>query len=841
VVTLIQSPGEEQQEGGLPLPPLVDRPPPGPGHARRLAAEEVLTTERTYVRNLQTIVEVFYRPMVADGLVTEKDATQIFAGVSEIVGVNEAILAALEKRLAEGAEVLRLGDIFITFAPFLKIYTKYCNNYGTAMSVLDKVLKKQTVKDFFAAVAEDPRVGSLSITSFLIMPVQRIPRYELLLREVLKKTDPQAEAAEHANLLRALESIHDVAEHVNDAMKQAEARQKVVEVQEQLVGDLQLVTPDRVLIKMGTLGKVGHGKDGKEIVRSYVFVLFNNLMLYAERIKTDKLMCHRLIPVAEIRVSAIPDTQGEDGQRHAFRVACSEKSFDVVAGSADEQRDWINTLDRLAGEARELAEQRGTQEAAKSSADWQLDSAIAVCKVCEDKFTMTNRRHHCRKCGGVVCAPCSSHFQVIPEYGMMTPERVCDTCYFALEILDPASVEHEVHRRKVQEIEDSFAGKTTIYQPSRKFFKAGKLMKVCRKDDRLYYFFLFNDVMLYAERKAGKYHLHREVPVKGLRAEDVLELDRGIDRQALAFQIHSSAKSFVVYCSSPQEKVDWMLAITSAANYYLKEHPEAQVSFSAPVWVPDKDSKTCALCAKKFTLTFRRHHCRLCGRCVCNNCSKARVAIADLGNSSVRSCDICAEKVASGKIAGSGSGNGSGSGPSESLPPPLPQVALREGAGARNAANRKSWVVARDNEDEDDDADYKAPPPPSLAPPPSAVTVVAAPKTLAAPTPTVIVEPLPVYSDEEDDDLPAPAPPPAQALELPLGWQALTDAEGKVYYWNIVTNETSWERPQKSPEEQEIDVNDILAGDLEASNSSKARKVKEVDPTRGTRSNAKFA
>lgn len=39
---------------------------------------------------------------------------------------------------------------------------------------------------------------------------------------------------------------------------------------------------------------------------------------------------------------------------------------------------------------------------------WQPDSAAAACFLCSTKFTFFNRRHHCRKCGRLVCADCSA-------------------------------------------------------------------------------------------------------------------------------------------------------------------------------------------------------------------------------------------------------------------------------------------------------------------------------------------------------------------------------------------------------------------------------------------------
>src|ERR1700761_7366137 len=44
--------------------------------------------------------------------------------------------------------------------------------------------------------------------------------------------------------------------------------------------------------------------------------------------------------------------------------------------------------------------------------------------------------------------------------------------------------------------------------------------------------------------------------------------------------------------------------------------------FLPPIWVPDHKTQTCMRCTRPFSWRRRRHHCRLCGRCVCANCSE---------------------------------------------------------------------------------------------------------------------------------------------------------------------------------------------------------------------------
>ncbi|XP_034326852.2 zinc finger FYVE domain-containing protein 21 isoform X2 [Magallana gigas] len=64
-----------------------------------------------------------------------------------------------------------------------------------------------------------------------------------------------------------------------------------------------------------------------------------------------------------------------------------------------------------------------------------------------------------------------------------------------------------------------------------------------------------------------------------------------------------------------------------------------------PPWVPDDECKQCQNCRGKFDFFKRRkHHCRRCGRCFCNDCCQEKVNLPRMQFlDPVRHCQVCTE------------------------------------------------------------------------------------------------------------------------------------------------------------------------------------------------------
>jgi hypothetical protein len=78
-------------------------------------------------------------------------------------------------------------------------------------------------------------------------------------------------------------------------------------------------------------------------------------------------------------------------------------------------------------------------------------------------------------------------------------------------------------------------------------------------------------------------------------------------------------------------------------NVFLEGNLKSTKEGKAP-WVPDLVCNKCMLCEKKFSIMTRKHHCRNCGKCVCESCAPAKNTrpIKSMGlHDPVRHCRKC--------------------------------------------------------------------------------------------------------------------------------------------------------------------------------------------------------
>ncbi|KAJ3014632.1 hypothetical protein HKX48_005031 [Thoreauomyces humboldtii] len=214
---------------------------------RRLVVEEIVNTERTYVRELGALVEVYVDPCEAKDLLSSYERNAIFANVRSILLFHkEHFLPDLEKQAEDSEQAL--GAVFLASAPFLRMYSTYYNNFDSAtllISQLDPALTtpatsnatkpaknahhlSKSFRDFALHAKTDPRHTQNSLQSFLILPVQRLPRYKLLVDELFECTPPSH--SDYPALRRARDEVRRRVAECNEKKREWEARERGLHV-----------------------------------------------------------------------------------------------------------------------------------------------------------------------------------------------------------------------------------------------------------------------------------------------------------------------------------------------------------------------------------------------------------------------------------------------------------------------------------------------------------------------------------------------------------------------------------------------------------------------------------
>ncbi|KAK1166992.1 FYVE, RhoGEF and PH domain-containing protein 6-like [Acipenser oxyrinchus oxyrinchus] len=208
--------------------------------------------------------------------------------------------------------------------------------------------------------------------------------------------------------------------------------------------------------------------------------------------------------------------------------------------------------------------------------------------------------------------------------------------------------------QKLMQIQYSLNGHPEIVQPGRVFLKEGTLMKLSRKVMQPRLFFLFNDGLLYTTPvQSGMYKLNNMLSLAGMKVSKPTQ-----EAYQNELNIESVERSFILSASSATERDAWLEAISKAINDYTKKRITFSASKSeeadpvevesdtplgskAPIWIPDPRATMCMVCTCEFTVTWRRHHCRACGKIVCQACSSNKHSLEYLKNQPARVCDHC--------------------------------------------------------------------------------------------------------------------------------------------------------------------------------------------------------
>ncbi|KAG2387726.1 hypothetical protein C9374_001320 [Naegleria lovaniensis] len=217
---------------------------------------EIVSTERDYVQNIHICVDEFLKPMKSNPKkygVTEDELDILFLNINQILQCNQVLLQKLNDQVSDHQQgktsCVKFGIVFKEMAVWFKLYTDYINNHELATTTHDNLMEK---KKKFAAFMEkqqnNPKCKNLPLAAYLIQPVQRIPRYRLLLADVIKLT-PE-DHVDYEDLQKGYQAILDIADWVNERKRENENQNSLAKLQLKItdVEQKQVFLPHRKLI-----------------------------------------------------------------------------------------------------------------------------------------------------------------------------------------------------------------------------------------------------------------------------------------------------------------------------------------------------------------------------------------------------------------------------------------------------------------------------------------------------------------------------------------------------------------------------------------------------------------
>eukprot|EP01105_Mastigella_eilhardi_P006499 TRINITY_DN18058_c0_g1_i1.p1 TRINITY_DN18058_c0_g1~~TRINITY_DN18058_c0_g1_i1.p1 ORF type:complete len:762 (-),score=221.75 TRINITY_DN18058_c0_g1_i1:78-2282(-) len=304
---------------------------------RKRVANELLQTEVDYVDSLERCIQVYLVPFEKNAVpmkvVTEQQVRDIFSDIRIIHQVNSELLVGLRPVIKNWSHNTCLGKTFKNMVAIFNLYSMYVSHLDAGMALVEYLKVKQ---DSFATFLEQCRTcpqnpNGMDIQAYLIQPVQRIPRYSLLLTDLLKHTWPEHPDFEELKDVNV--KVHDMAMLLNERKREAENNSVLISIDAQLSSkpkDFRLIDPTRHLVKdLQVLYK-------KKNFRLY---LFSDIVMWvAHDGKRLKYKGHALIKLLSFEKST------EKPDHYVLRQLGAKKPLLVVRCPAPTTGEWISAF-----------------------------------------------------------------------------------------------------------------------------------------------------------------------------------------------------------------------------------------------------------------------------------------------------------------------------------------------------------------------------------------------------------------------------------------------------------------------------------------------------------------
>uniref|UniRef100_H2Z4V7 FERM, RhoGEF and pleckstrin domain-containing protein 2 n=1 Tax=Ciona savignyi TaxID=51511 RepID=H2Z4V7_CIOSA len=320
----------------------------GPGYPSSQAyyiAKEILTTERTYVKDLEVITKWFKSALQkesSDFLLPENLANQLFGGIGSLVALHQQFLCTLDDRLSSwegrgstGASNDQLvDDLMLNHMLVLKKYLGSLENGESLILALEETGEDSRFESIYREF-ELQKVCYLPFNSFLLKPMQRVVHYKLVVERLIGYYEDDSSMDNHSDLQTAYQEATALATAIQERLKRAHNLQKLAQLRRDLLGVDNLIKAKRDFIREGSLYKLS-----RKGFQQRLFFLFSDCLVYTSKgvTSTNQFKVHAELPLQGMIIEV---NEGESAVPNCFSILSGTKTVIVAAATQEEMDKWL--------------------------------------------------------------------------------------------------------------------------------------------------------------------------------------------------------------------------------------------------------------------------------------------------------------------------------------------------------------------------------------------------------------------------------------------------------------------------------------------------------------------
>ncbi|KAL7721225.1 Rho/RAC guanine nucleotide exchange factor [Entamoeba marina] len=193
--------------------------------------KELKESERKYLDNLKILQTHYLKKLLEEK--DDKIIKNCLKNLEMIIKYNETFIKDLTNDNKVNMYGKGVGGVFKKFTGFMKCYTLYINSHEVTNDHIVALKKKKTFAGLLTKLTTSPEVKNQTIFSYLILPIQRIPRYELFIRGMLKNIPKWSD--EFGQLKEILELINKTASYLNERRREMEYKTQLKKFKHNLI------------------------------------------------------------------------------------------------------------------------------------------------------------------------------------------------------------------------------------------------------------------------------------------------------------------------------------------------------------------------------------------------------------------------------------------------------------------------------------------------------------------------------------------------------------------------------------------------------------------------------